>query len=417
MNYIGRISDFELKRKLSASGAVLIRGPKACGKTESARQLAGSTLYIDRDPQVDALMNAAPQRLLVGETPRLIDEWQIQPRIWDYVRHEVDERKKNAQFILTGSSNPEDNAKMHSGAGRFTTVDMRTMSWQEMGFSNGNISLAKLFEGEKITLVDDPIDLELIVERIIVGGFPANLNRKSHQASELNRAYIELLAEVDMSKVSSVKKDPIKVRSLLNALARNTSTLVELSTLEKDINDRDKTGISRPTIYEYMDALKRLMIIEDQPAWNPHIRSSYSLRKSPKRHFTDVSLAVAALGANDDRLLNDLNFTGFLFESMVTHDLRVYAQANDAIVYYYRDASGLEVDSIVQKYNGDWCAFEIILGTGQIEEAALNLKKFAAQIDPDKTQLPASLNIITGTGISYTRNDGINVISIGSLGM
>lgn len=417
MNYVGRISDFELKRKLSASGAVLIRGPKACGKTESARQLAGSTLYIDRDPQVDALMNAAPQRLLVGETPRLIDEWQIQPRIWDYVRHEVDERKKNAQFILTGSSNPEDTARMHSGAGRFTIVDMRTMSWQEMGFSNGNISLAKLFEGEKIKIEDHPIDLELIVERIIVGGFPANLNRKSHQASELNRAYIELLAEVDMSKVSGVKKDPIKVRSLLKALARNTSTLVELSTLEKDINDKDKTGISRPTIYEYMDALQRLMIIEDQPAWNPHIRSSYSLRKSPKRHFTDVSLAVAALGANDDRLLNDLNFTGFLFESMVTHDLRVYAQANDAGVYHYRDASGLEVDSIVQKYNGDWCAFEIKLGTGQIEDAAINLKKFVAQLDPKRTKVPASLNIITGTGISYTRNDGINVISIGSLGM
>ena len=417
MNYVGRISDFELKRKLSASGAVLIRGPKACGKTESARQLAGSTLYIDRDPQIDALMNAAPQRLLVGETPRLIDEWQIQPRIWDYVRHEVDERKKNAQFILTGSSNPEDTARMHSGAGRFTTVDMRTMSWQEMGFSNGNISLAKLFEGEKIKIVDHPIDLELIVERIIVGGFPANLNRKSHQASELNRAYIELLAEVDMSKVSGVKKDPIKVRSLLKALARNTSTLVELSTLEKDINDRDKTGISRPTIYEYMDALQRLMIIEDQPAWNPHIRSSYSLRKSPKRHFTDVSLAVAALGANDDRLLNELNFTGFLFESMVTHDLRVYAQANDAGVYHYRDASGLEIDSIIQKYNGDWCAFEIKLGTGQIEDAAMNLKKFVAQLDPKKTKAPVSMNIITGTGISYTRNDGINVISIGSLGM
>ncbi len=417
MNYVGRISDFELKRKLSASGAVLIRGPKACGKTESARQLAGSILYIDRDPQVDALMNAAPQRLLVGETPRLIDEWQIQPRIWDYVRHEVDERKKNAQFILTGSSNPEDTARMHSGAGRFTTVDMRTMSWQEMGFSNGNISLAKLFEGEKIKIVDHPIDLELIVERIIVGGFPANLNRKSHQASELNRAYIELLAEVDMSKVSGVKKDPIKVRSLLKALARNTSTLVELSTLEKDINDKDKTGISRPTIYEYLDALQRLMIIEDQPAWNPHIRSSYSLRKSPKRHFTDVSLAVAALGANDDRLLNDLNFTGFLFESMVTHDLRVYAQANDAGVYHYRDASGLEIDSIIQKYNGDWCAFEIKLGTGQLEDAAMNLKKFVAQLDPKKTKAPVSLNIITGTGISYTRNDGINVISIGSLGM
>lgn len=417
MNYIGRISDIELNRKLSASGAVLIRGPKACGKTESARQLAKSILLVDRDPQVDALMHTAPHRLLLGETPRLIDEWQIQPRIWDYVRHEVDERRKNAQFILTGSSNPEDAARMHSGAGRFTIVDMRTMSWQEMGFSNGNVSLAKLFEGEKINIVDHPTDLERIVERIIVGGFPANLNRKSHQANELNRAYIELLAEVDLSKVSGVKKDPIKVRNLLKALARNTSTLVELSTLENDINDRDKTRISRPTIYEYLDALQRLMIIEDQPAWNPHMRSTYSLRKSPKRHFTDVSLAVAALGATDDRLLNDLNFTGFLFESMVIHDLRVYAQANDAGVYHYRDASGLEVDCIVQKYNGDWCAFEIKLGTGQIEDAAINLKKFVAQIHPKKTKAPSSLNIITGTGISYTRNDGINVISIGSLGM
>jgi predicted AAA+ superfamily ATPase len=417
MTYISRISDLELNRKLSASGAVLIRGPKACGKTESGRQIAKSILLVDRDPQVEALMNTAPHRLLVGETPRLIDEWQIQPRIWDYVRHEVDERKKNAQFILTGSSNPEEAARMHSGAGRFTIVDMRTMSWQEMGFSTGHVSLAKLFEEEKIKIVDHPIDLERIVERIIVGGFPANLNRKSHQASELNRAYIELLAEVDISKVSGVKKDPIKVRNLLKALARNTSTLVELSTLEKDINDRDKTRISRPTIYEYMDALQRLMIIEDQPAWNPHMRSSYSLRKSPKRHFTDVSLAVAALGASDDRLLNDLNFTGFLFESMVIHDLRVYAQANDASVYHYRDSSGLEVDCIVQKYNGDWCAFEIKLGTGQVEDAAYNLKKFVNQLDLKKTTKPRSLNIITGTGISYTRNDGINVISIASLGM
>jgi hypothetical protein len=202
----------------------------------------------------------------------------------------------------------------------------------------------------------------------------------------------------------------------LRSLARNTSTLVDITTLENDIRQIDNTDISRPTIYDYLDALNRLMIIEDQPAWNPHIRSSASLRKSPKRHFTDVCLAIASLGLNKEALLNDLKFTGFLFESLVTHELRVYGQANDAKVYHYRDSSGLEVDSIVQKYNGDWAAFEIKLGTGQIEEAARNLNKFAAVLDDNKTKPPKSLNIITGTGISYTRQDGINVISLASLG-
>lgn len=416
MKYIERITDTELKRKLKASGAVLIRGAKACGKTESAKQFAKSSLNVDRDEQVSVLIDAAPKRLLIGETPRLIDEWQVQPKLWDYVRHEVDARNKSAQFILTGSANPVETVKMHSGAGRFTIVDMRTMTWQELGYSSGKISVANLLKGEKMSVLDSPTDLEFIIEKIVIGGFPTLLNKRINQATDLNRAYVELLAEVDMSRVSNVNRDPVKVMSLLRSLARNTATLVEYCALERDIRENDNIGISRPTIYEYLNVLNRLMIVEDQPAWNTHIRSSYSLRKTPKRHFTDVSLAVAALGADKNALLNDLNFAGFLFESLATHELRVYAQANDAKVYHYRDSSGLEVDCIVQKFNGDWCAFEIKLGTGQIDDAAATLNKFASILDTKKCKPPKSLNIITGTGISYTRKDGINVISLASLG-
>ena len=417
MEYRKRISDNELCRKLNASGAVLIRGAKACGKTESAKQLAKSVLHVDRDPNISMIFDVAPQRLLQGDTPRLIDEWQVIPKIWDHVRHEIDDRQLKGQFILTGSANPNEDAKMHSGAGRFTVVDMRTMSWHELGLSTGKISLSELFDGKKIDIYDEPTDLELIIQQIIKGGFPASLQNSMENAIDLNRAYIELLAEVDMSKVSNIKRDPIKIHSLLRSLARNTATLVENTVLEKDIKQVDNIGLSRPTIYDYLDVLNRLMIVEDQPAWNTHLRSSYSLRNSPKRHFTDVSLAVAAIGADKNALINDLKYTGFLFESMVVHDLRVYAQAIGAKVYHYRDSTGLEVDSIVQKQNGDWSAFEIKLGTSQIEEAAANLHKFIDQLDLSKVSAPKSLNIITGTGISYTRNDGVNVISLASLGV
>jgi predicted AAA+ superfamily ATPase len=416
MVYRGRLSDTELERKLEASGAVLIRGPKACGKTESAKRIAKSILQVDRNEQVPILMNIDPKRLLVGDTPRLIDEWQEQPKLWDYIRHEIDDRKKTAQFILTGSANPAESVKTHSGAGRFTIVDMRTLSWQELGFSSGKVSLERLLEGQKIDVYDEPVELEFIVEKIITGGFPGLLNKNVSQATDVNRDYIELLAEVDIDRVSGIKRNPAKVRSLLRSLARNTATLVGISTLEMDIQQTDNNDISRPTIYDYLDSLNRLMIIEDQPAWNTHIRSSASLRKSPKRHFTDVCLAVAILGLDKMNLLSDLNFVGFLFESLVTHELRVYGQTNDAKVYHYRDSSGLEVDSIVQQYNGEWGAFEIKLGTGQIEEAAANLNKFVSVLDYQKMKPPKSLNIITGTGISYTRKDGINVISLASLG-
>lgn len=416
MSYIKRLIDTELQRKLAASGAVLIRGAKACGKTESAKQFAKSILQLDRDENIPLLFETAPKRILMGETPRLIDEWQVLPKLWDHVRHEIDERQQNAQFILTGSAHPEENAKMHSGAGRFTILDMRTMSWQELGLSSGKISLADLFESKQIDIYDEPTSIDLIIGQLIKGGFPRQMNSSVAQSADINRAYVELLADVDMSRVSQTKRDPIKVRSLLKSLARNTSTLVDNAVLEKDIKEHETKSLSRPTIYDYLDVLQRLMILEDQPAWNTHIRSTHTLRNSAKRHFTDVSLAAAALGANEQSLLNDLKFTGFLFESMVVHDLRVYGQVNDAKVYHYRDSSGLEVDSIVQKYNGDWCAFEIKLGIGEIEEAAANLLRFAALVDSQKSGMPKSLNIITGTGMSYTRKDGINVISFASLG-
>jgi predicted AAA+ superfamily ATPase len=234
---------------------------------------------------------------------------------------------------------------------------------------------------------------------------------------EMNRAYIDLLTELDMSRVSSIKRNPDKVRSLLRAIARNVATSVDITVLEKDIKLHENIDVSRPTIYDYLETLDRLMIIEDQPAWNAHIRSSASLRKSSKRHFSDVSLAVAALGIGKKALLNDLKYTGFLFESLAIHELRVYAQANDAKVFHYNDSTGLEVDAIVQKYDGVFCAFEIKLGTGQIEDAAKNLLKFEALLGENSKANLASLNIITGTCISYKRNDGINVISLASLGV
>ncbi len=311
MKYLNRISDIELQRKLKSAGALLIRGIKACGKTESAKQFASSILELDQNEQVPLLIETAPQRLLLGKTPRLIDEWQEYPKIWNYIRHEIDNRNEIAQFILTGSANPDENVKMHSGAGRFTILDMRTMSWQELGFSTGKVSMKNLFESGEIQIYDEPTELEFIVERIIVGGFPALIGKSIIQASDVNRAYVDLLAEVDMSRVSNIKRDPVKVKNLLRSLARNVATTVEITSLEADVREKEFVNISRPTIYDYLDALDRLMITENQPAWNTHIRSSYSLRKSPKRHFADVSLAVAALGIDKESLLNDLKFTGF----------------------------------------------------------------------------------------------------------
>lgn len=416
MRYINRIIEEDLLEKLAASGAVLIKGPKSCGKTETAKQYAKSFLEMDRDKQVPIIMATNPQLLLIGETPRLIDEWQEQPEIWNYVRHEVDDRKAKGQFILTGSANPNDDVKLHSGAGRFTVVHMDTMSWQELGCSNGNVKLSDLLQGSFPKVYDAGISLDQIIDRMLIGGWPTLLGENAKNAIKLNRGYVDLLCEADMSRVSGVKRDPLKVRSLLRSIARNTATLADNKTLEQDVKTSDRNELSRNTISEYLDALSRLMILYEQAAFNPHIRSSASLRKSPKRHLCDTSLAAAALGLNKESLLKDIKYTGFLFESLATHELKVYAKANDANVFHYNDSYGLEVDTIVQKRNGDYAAFEIKLGVGFIDEAAENLKKFARNIDTAKMDVPKSLNIITGTGMSHRRPDGINVISLASLG-
>jgi len=416
MSYKSRIIEQEILQKLKASGAILIKGPKSCGKTETAKKYAKSVLQTDRDVQVPVIMSIDPKRLLVGETPRLIDEWQEQPKLWNYVRHEVDDRRKKGQFILTGSANPNEEVRLHSGAGRFTVVEMQTMTWQEMGYSSGLISMSELLKGKPFSVLDNGINVELIIERMIKGGWPALLESSLEEAILMNRGYIDLLADIDMSRVSNIKRDPQKVRSLLRSIARNISTLVDNSTLEKDIKIVEDSDLSRPTIIDYVNTLSRLMILEEQPAFNTHVRSANSLRKSPKRHFCDVSLAIAALKLNKETLLNDLKYCGFLFESLVYHDLKMYARANDANIFHYRDSAGLEIDAIVQQNGGNMAAFEVKLGVGMIEEAAHKLLKFNSIIDSEKTSKPVSLNIITGTGMSFTRVDGINVISIASLG-
>ena len=416
MSYIKRLVEDELLAKMEASGAVLIKGPKSCGKTETAIQYAKSVLLMDRDPQVPVMMATNPQLLLEGETPRLIDEWQEQPEIWNYVRHEVDKRKSKGVFILTGSANPPENVRLHSGAGRFTVLQMNTMTWQELGYSSGTVKMSDLLLGADINYYEPAISLESIIERICVGGWPTLINENYKNALNMNRGYIDLLCEVDMSQVSGVKRNPDKVRSLFRSLARNVATLVDNKTLEKDVKINESSELSRNTVSDYMDALSKLMILYEQPAFSPHIRSSASLRKSPKRHLCDPSLAVAALGLDKEALLKDIKYTGFLFESLATHELNVYAKTNDATVFHYNDSYGYEVDAIVQKRNGDYAAFEIKLGVGFIDEAAENLKKFVGNIDIEKMETPKSLNIITGTGMSYRRPDGINVISLASLG-
>lgn len=416
MSYIKRLVEDELLAKMAASGAVLIKGPKSCGKTETATQYAKSVLSMDRDPQVPVIMATNPQLLLEGETPRLIDEWQEQPAIWNYVRHEVDKRKSKGVFILTGSANPPENVRLHSGAGRFTVLQMNTMTWQELGYSSGTVKMSDLLLGTDINYFEPAISLETIIERICVGGWPTLVNENYKNALNMNRGYIDLLCEVDMSQVSGVKRSPFKVRSLLRSLSRNVATLVDNKTLEKDVKMNENNELSRNTLSDYLDALSKLMILYEQPAFSPHIRSSASLRKSPKRHLCDPSLAVAVLGLDKEALLKDIKYTGFLFESLATHELNVYAKANDATVYHYNDSYGYEVDAIVQKRNGDYAAFEIKLGVGFIDEAAENLKKFVNNIDSEKMETPKSLNIITGTGMSYRRPDGINVISLASLG-
>ena len=412
--YLTRFADSMLQDRLRSAGAVLIRGPKGCGKTETAMQIAKSIARMDTDEAVRIRMEIDPKLVLEGEVPRLIDEWQAYPLIWNHVRHEVDTRKQKGQFILTGSSSVRDQARLHSGAGRFSVLTMRPMSLFERGWSTGEVSLEDLVAGAIPKSDEVPFSLEGLAGKIALGGWPGLIGANTEDGLRAVRDYISLIADVDINKASGSDRDPQKVRRLIQSFARNISTEAALATLVKDTNGTDGF-VSTETATTYIDALERLMVVEHLPAWNTHIRSSDTLRKSPKRHFTDPSLAVGALGLSVDKLLTDLEYIGLLFESMVIRDLRIYAEMHDARVFHYRDSTNFEVDAILEYPDGRWTAFEIKLGFGAQDAAAANLQKLAKKVDQKRMGAPVALTVITANGFAFRRKDGVNVVPIGTL--
>lgn len=415
MVYAPRIVDGELSARLAATGAVLIEGPKACGKTETALQLAASVVRLDVDPTARAAAQLDPSLILDGEPPQLIDEWQVEPQLWNYVRRAVDDRQRPGQFILTGSAVPADDVARHSGAGRFSTLRMRPMTLFEGGHSTGAISLSALMSGGSQNSPRTSLDVRSLAELITSGGWPAQRTADVDTAAQAARDYLEQIRGVDVMRLAGRRRDPVKIGRLLASLARNVATEVSVTTLALDAGGPDG-ALDRGTVTDYLDALERLMVVENQPAWAPHMRSRSVLRTSPKRHFVDPSLAVAALRGSPQRLLADLELLGLLFESLVVRDLRVLSQPLDGEVLHYRDNKGLEVDAIVQLSSGRWGAFEVKLGTAQVERAAATLAKFAASVDTSVLGPPAVLAVITATGYGYQRPDGVCVVPLGALG-
>jgi uncharacterized protein len=415
MSYFPRVADSELRERLRSSGAVLVEGAKACGKTETARQQAKSEVLLDVDRKAREAAEINPGLILAGETPRLIDEWQVEPSIWNHVRREVDDRSDPGQFILAGSAQPTDDETRHTGAGRISRLRMRPMSLYEAGVANGEISFARLLGGEKAEAVDPGLELHDVAEALCRGGWPGFARLEVAPALRRARDYLDEVVRADLKTVGPSHR-PAKVMRLLQSLARNLATDVAATTLARDTN-QGGDRVTAATVVEYLEALSRLFVVEDQPAWRPHLRSRYALRKAPKRHFVDPSLAVAALRASPRSLIEDLNTFGLFFESMVVRDLRIYAQPLDARIEHYRDSNGLEVDAIVNSNDGRWGAVEIKLGGERaIEEAAAALRKFAGQIDGDRSGEPAFLAVVTAAGYGYQRDDGIQVIPIGALG-
>jgi uncharacterized protein len=416
MAYRPRITDKELTRRLASMGAVVIEGPKACGKTATAREFAASEVLLDVDPNARRAVGVDPDLVLDGDRPRLIDEWQIEPTIWNHIRRAVDDSGEAGQFILTGSAVPPDDVTRHTGAGRLTRLRMRPMSLFETGHATGSVSVAALLQGIPPRAAASGLTVPGLAERASVGGWPGHLNHGVDEALEAVRSYLDEVRRVDVGRVDQTVRDPEKVGRLLASLGRNVATYASVPTLASDAGGADGI-LSASTVRDYLDALKRLMIIEDQPAWATHLRSKSRLRKASKRHFVDPSLAVAAVGTTPEGLLGDLEFFGFVFESMVIRDLRIYAQASDAEVRQYQDNSGLEIDAVVQTRDGRWAAFEVKLGQGQVDEAARNLLRFRDErIDTAKAGEPTMLAVVIGTGFSYMREDGVAVVSVGALG-
>lgn len=415
--YLSRIADKLLDTALQASGAVLIEGPKWCGKTRTAKEMALSSLFMQDPDYTTAYLKAAdakPSLLLRGETPRLIDEWQLAPVLWDAVRFAVDERGVPGQFILTGSAVPMDNAMRHTGTGRISRMMMRPMSLYESLESSGDISLKVLFDENSDVAGLSTLTIERLAFALARGGWPAFVGENDNIALRRVYDYVDAVINIDVSRVDEVEKNPARVRALMRSLARNISTVANLATLRNDIGGNEE-AVSDKTIASYLNALRRIFVIEDLPAWSPALRSKTAIRTSAKRHFIDPSIATAALRATPDRLLGDFNTFGFLFESLCIRDLRVYAQTLDGEVFHYRDKSGLEADAIVHLKDGRWGAVEVKMGAREIEDAAKNLKALRDKIDLDKMREPSFLMVLTATDFAYRREDGVQIVPIGCL--
>ena len=417
-DYRPRIVGAELDELLAASGAVLVEGARAVGKTATAMQASASHVLLDVDLDAQRMTSIDPAAVLAGDTPRLLDEWQLAPDLWNHVRRAVDERSGRGQFILTGSAAPADDVTRHTGAGRFTRLRMRPMSLFESGHSTGDVSLRGLLDGEPQRGHAAPVPIARLAERIAVGGWPAHLGAAAAPAMRVNRGYLDDVRRTDVPRLDGRSRDPVRVGRLLQSLARNVATPVSLARLAADAGG-DGTAMKADTVAGYLDALERLMVVEPQPAWSPHLRSRTTLRSTPVRHFVDPSLAVAALPmrASPAKLVADLELFGLLFESMVIRDLRIYAQAADAEVFHYREKDGLEVDAVVEAADGRWAAFEIKLGERWVDDGARNLRRLAGRMANSDHGPPAALAVIVPGGYGATRGGAeAGVIPIHALG-
>ena len=419
--YKVRIADALLSRKLEGKGAVLIEGAKWCGKTTTAEQQAQSIVYMtdpEKSYQYLSMVELNPKTLLAGKTPRLFDEWQIAPKLWDAIRFEVDHRDDLGQFILTGSAVPPETEEIHhTGTGRFARVKMRPMSLFEAEDSNGSVSLTELFSGNLDIAGSCDLPLEKLAFLVCRGGWPRATTMRNTTALEQAFDYYDAVVNADISRVDNVERNPERVKLLMRSCARHQGTQASNVVIRDDMRINDNSTLDEDTVYSYISALKKIFVIEDMPSWNPNLRSKTAIRTSDTRYFVDPSIATAALGLGPNDLLNDLNTFGLFFETMCMRDLRIFADALDGQVYHYRDASGLECDAVVHLRNGSYGLIEIKLGgAARIDEGAVNLNKLAEKIDTEKMKKPAFKMVLTGIGdFAYCRKDGVLVVPIGSL--
>lgn len=419
--YKARIADELLKKRLRGKGAVLLEGPKWCGKTTTAEQVAGSILYMadpEKEKQNLTMVEINPKRLLKGEIPRLIDEWQIAPKLWDAVRFEVDHREGPGQFILTGSSVPASAEQIHhTGTGRFSWLMMRPMSLYESLDSTGDVSLRALFETPEQIDGENDLDLKRLAFLVCRGGWPGAIDFEEEIALEQAFDYYDAVVKSDISRVDGISRNPERVKRLMRSYARNQGTQASNALICTDIAVNEAETFDSDTVYSYINALKKIFVVEEMEAWNPNLRSKTAIRTSNTRYFVDSSIATAALGLGPQDLLDDLNTFGLLFETMCIRDLRVFADALNGTVYHFRDKTDLECDAVIHLRNGSYGLIEIKLGGDKlIEEGTETLKKLSNKIDTTKMKAPAFLMVLTGTGdYAYRRQDGVYVVPIGCL--